>query len=273
MKKRETIILLLVTLLAVAAALGVAYYKKGMASPKYPEIKFDNDTISVSINATDKELLKGVTATDPEDGDISDSLIVGDISNIVNGKYARITYAACDSQNHVTKAQRTVVYTDYTSPRFSMTGPMIFKISNNVNILQYINAEDVFEGDISRNIKFSITTNGVDFGEVGEYEVVFSVTNSKGDTSSLPITVEVTDRAFNSAEITLSDYLVYLKPGDEFDAKQYVVGYQANGSTVNGTKGLKIDGDVDTDTPGVYKVEYTYKGNTLSQTSLYVVVG
>lgn len=271
MKKKQIKILILITVLAVAGAIFVAFFKN-RKSPEYPEIKFQQDTISASVNASNEELLRGVTAFDPEDGDVTDSLIVEGTSNLIKGNSIRVTYVAFDSQNHVTKAERTVEFTDYTAPRFVMSAPLIFKQQNDISVLACVGAEDVFEGDISRNVKYSIITNGISLDEIGEYDIELSVTNKIGDTVKLPVTVEIADEDVNPAQITLSDYIVYLKQGDEFNPKDYVVSYMVNGAESTNVNGLSISSDVDTDEAGIYTVDYTYNSREKSRTRLIVVV-
>ena len=269
MKKKRIIILAIVAALSVALA--VIYGISRNTSPEYPEIKFYGGEISVSVNATDEELLKGVSATDPEDGDVTDSLVVEGTSNLIKGNDIKVTYAAIDSKNHVTKASRTVKFVDYESPHFSLSAPLIFKLSNNIDLLANVGAEDVFDGDISGNLKYSIS-NGISLDSLGEYEIKFSVTNKLGDTVVLPATVVITDEDPHSEDIVLSDYLVYIKKGDEFNAKDYVVGYTANGVEHSSTYGLTITDNVNTDEAGVYTVDYSYSGKTTCRTSLVVVV-
>ncbi len=269
MKKKRIIILAIVAALSVVLA--VIYGISRNTSPEYPEIKFSDGEISVSVNATDEELLEGVSATDPEDGDITDSLVVEGISSLIKGNDIKVTYAAVDSENHVTKASRTVKFVDYESPRFSLSAPLIFRLSNNINIFSNVGAEDVFDGDISNSLKYSIS-NDVSFDTIGEYEIKFSVTNKIGDTVTLPVTLEITDEDPRTEDIELSDYLVYLNKGEKFNAKDYVVSYLANGVEHNSANGLKITDNVNTDEAGVYTVDYIYSGRTACRTSLIVVV-
>lgn len=270
MKKRSIIILILLTLIFVASAIIFNHYKD--LSPQYPQINFYGKDISVSVDAADQELLNGVTATDPEDGDVTDSLVVEGVSSVIKDNKIKVTYAAFDSENHVTKEERTVKFVDYKSPHFTMTAPLIFRESNNIEIVPLIGAEDVFDGDISRSVKYSIITNGIALNEAGEYEILVSVTNRIGDTSTLPLAVEITEEDPNPAMITLSDYLIYLNEGDEFDPKEYVQSYTVNKVEHTSASGLRITSEVDTDEPGVYTVDYSYNGRIESRTRLIVVV-
>ena len=269
MKKRNTIILTIIALVSVALA--ALYGMSRKTSPEYPEINFVGGDIKVSVTATDEELLKGVTATDPEDGDVTDSLVVEGLTNLIKGKKINVTYAAIDSENHVTKASRTVKFVDYESPHFTLSAPLIFKLSNNMDLLGIAGAEDIFDGDISSNLKYSMSDD-ISFDTIGEYKVKLIVTNRLGDTEKLPVTVEITDEEPNCEAITLTDYLVYIDEGDEFNAEDYVESYYVGSEKHSSAKGLKITDDVDTEEPGVYTVDYEYTGKTPCRTRLVVVV-
>ena len=154
---------------------------------------------------------------------------------------ARISYVAFDSDDHLSRAQRTVRFTDYKKPSFSFTRGMEFRLSGNIDILKYIEAQDVFDGDISDKVKYSIESNAVSLGSVGEHQVTLRVTNSLGDTAHLPITVEVSSDEPNAAGIKLTQYVLYLNEGDEFDAISYVEGYTANDEYHAGADGLLIE--------------------------------
>lgn len=273
MKRKNIVLLLLLTALALAAAIGFAIRSRSVSSPQYPEIRFAQNTISASVDASEAELLRGVTAVDPEDGDVTESLVVEGFSSLVRDNEVKVTYVAFDSQSHVTKAQRTVKFTDYTGPRFTMSGPMIFKRANDIDVLENVGAVDPFDGDISGRVKYSIATNAISLNEAGEYEIKLMVTNRIGDTETLTLPVEITAQSVNSENIELSDYIVYLNVGDDFNARDYVKGYTtSSGSFYEGSSGLSIKSDVDTDEAGIYSVTYTYNGRPESRTRLVVVV-
>lgn len=272
MKKKLTLILSIVAALMLFAAAIFSIFQD--TSPKRPQILFKDETIALSITATDEELLKGVTAIDPEDGDVTNSIIVEGTSALIKGQYIKVNYAAFDSKNHVGKASRTIKFEDYQSPHFSMSGPLVFNMnSNGIDLLENVGAKDVFEGDISGRVKYAIK-NGAAFTQEGEYEVDLTVTNKIGDTVTLPIKVKLTDGDPNPGGIILTKYLVYIKQGDSFNPKKYVK-YWGNGKyKTSSTKGLTIKSTVDPKKAGVYKVDYSFTtvGGTKSMTRLYVVV-
>ena len=77
---------------------------------KGPVIQVPAEQISYREGAETKELLKGVTAMDDRDGDVSDSLLVEKVLPFDDGSTAQVIYAAMDKSNNVTKAYRSVEY-------------------------------------------------------------------------------------------------------------------------------------------------------------------
>lgn len=108
----------------------------------------DNSEISVSIHADEAELLSGVTAYDAKDGDVTDSLAVEHISNFIEKGRRKISIVAFDSDNNVTHAEREMVYNDYTSPVFSLDGPLRFSV-NADDLTEGLSAEDCLDGTIT----------------------------------------------------------------------------------------------------------------------------
>ena len=273
MRKRFSVLMIILTIVSIAAVIGYVSFEKAVASPLPPIIEFNGGVINVPINASDEQLLKGVTATDPEDGDVSDSLIVEGMSKLSGDNNVKVSYIAFDSKNNMARAERTVHLTDYSAPRFELTSSLCIKQSNNVDILKNVRATDMLDGDISGKVKYTLEGYNAMISSAGEYDISLRVTNSLGQTVHLPLTVEISQKNPNPANITLSKYLVYLNAGADFDAKSYIEGYNADGVKVSGAGSVKINGKVNTETAGVYTVEYSYgSGENASHTRLVVVV-
>ena len=184
-----------------------------------------------------------------------------------------MSYAAFDSDLNVAKARRTVKYTDYIYPRFSLTNPLIFRVSARLDILDSIRASDQFDGNISSRIKWFVGEANTSLNVVGLYAVEFRVTNSKGSTSVLPLTVEITEANPNPNQLTLTDYLIYLDRNAEFDPATYYKGRISYNEFTTEMYNIKIENNVNTAEPGIYTVNYIYdNGTAVSKTRLVVVV-
>ncbi len=243
-----------------------------------PKITMDQDELTLSVSDPESALLQGVTATDARDGDVTDSVVVESVRGVVANQEFTVTYAAFDSAGNVTKAQRTVRYSDYVSPRFSLTGSLLFHASSSLDVFSVVKAEDVVDGDLTDRIKATMTSGGQQISAAGDYTVEFRVTNSLGDTSYFEAPIRVIAAESNTATVTLSEYLVYASKGDKIEPKEYLDRLNAGKETIslghsNSDVSIDVDSNVDTDTPGTYWVDYTITyGDYVGQSRLIVVV-
>ena len=263
MRKGFSILMIVLTVLSVEGLGVYRYLSKQKTSGEAPVITFDSNLLEVTTGATEAELMQGVTATDAEDGDVTDSLLIETSTHFISDTTIEVTYAAFDSQGHVSKATRSVRYVNYTPPRFYFTGPMLFSEAGVSELLSYIGARDCIDGDISSRVKVAAVESGTLLSTPGLHVLEFRVTNSTGDTAYLKVPIDVVS-AYNSArQIPLSDYLVYLEVGSAFDPTVYLPEEYAS------ERGLVIENNVNMEEPGVYDVYYTLEN---SMTRLIVVV-
>ena len=75
MKKLTSAILAVAMALSILGVMAVCVFQKMAYGGASPEIVFSGDELAVSTSADDAALLAGVTATDAEDGDVTDSLV------------------------------------------------------------------------------------------------------------------------------------------------------------------------------------------------------
>lgn len=243
-----------------------------------PKIHIEGTVAQVSVHDPESALLQGVTASDETDGDVTDSLVVESIRLTDPNGTVTVTYAAFDGAGNVTKAERTLRYSDYVSPRFRLSAPLVLDLNYYSDLRGRIRVEDVLDGDISHRIHVENLT-GSSAQVVGTYTVRLWITNSLGDTVQLELPVEVCAAGSYSGYLQLTDYLVYLPVGAEFSPESYLLGYSAGGSATDLTAGvpedctLEIIGSVDSRTPGVYEVCYRLnRGTDTGYTKLMVVV-
>lgn len=263
MNKKRTwhILILILFVLFIDAYL---LYAMVISDNTPPEVVCDSDRITVSVTASDEELMEGVTATDNRDGDLTDSIAIESISAFAGGERI-IVYAAVDKKGNVGRAQRVLEYTDYEAPRFGLEAPLRFSIGVSPDLLKHVTASSTLDGDLTANVKYSMNA-GLDVMTAGTYEVEYSVADSTGTISHLPVTIELYDPMEERGTVELTDYLVYVEQGGDFDEDDY---YEE--SSVSGS--LHIDSDVDTDEEGVYTVDYTVSdGDTAGRSRLIVVV-
>ena len=293
--KRLSVLLFIISLIL----LGLHIFKIRMLDDRTgPEFHMDSRTIEVSVKDGQEALLKGLTATDAKDGDISDSIIVESIGPFTGTGSRIVNYAALDSDNHVTHTKREMVYTDYEPSRFHLSRPLSFAM-NTVNLLNGISVEDSIDGDLTRNVRM-MSDSEIDTAHVGEYSARLKATNSAGGISYLPVTVEIYDASvFHRLPLlNLKEYVAYVEKGADFDERDYLTSIVINGTSYSLTEEegtyenpvaaqgetqrtisydmVDIESEVDTDVTGYYEVLYTFE-DTIFETGtgkvrLYVVV-
>lgn len=260
MRKQNWISLLLI-IASVAALLGYRTLVHLRTDTEPPAITVEDNLLELSVLDSREALLQGVSARDRADGDVTASLAVENIRLLRNDGTVTVTYAAFDNSGNVAKQTREVRFTDYRSPRFSLSRPLMFAQTVNYDVLSLIDAKDMLDGDISHRIRATVLDEVPD-GYAGTHHVQFRVTNSLGETVELILPVEIYTPTLFEGSMTLTDYLIYLKQGEKFDPKAYLAEFSLARENISlkGTlpegMSLKHTGTVKTGMPGVYTVDY-----------------
>ena len=217
---------------------------------KGPEITMDNSEISASIHAEESELLAGVTAYDKKDGDVTSSLAVEHISNFVEKGRRKISIVAFDSDNHVTHAERELVY-------------------NRIRIS--------YEDEISStpglyHVTYSVANRAGDVTSLPVTVELYDPAEENG-----------------KPQITLSDYLIHLDLQQPFDPQAYLESVSVDQMLYEkredgalhaasyeeellGENQFSIDNPVDTGSAGVYEVTYTATAEDGQTSSVRLIV-
>jgi len=273
--QRLTLIVFILTAIVFGYSL---YDMSAKADRTYPEISIldEEAVLKVSVNATEKDLLAGVSAYDKKDGDLTNLIAIESISKFISPKVSRVTYVVVDGDNNVTRKSRKVEFTDYVSPRFTLSRQMQIFMGEKVDIPKVIGAIDSYDnkekgGDITNKVK--ILSSTVKTNVAGEYMLTAQVTNSLGDTSLLNATVLVRPKNNLDPKITLKENIVYLKIGDDFKPMSYVE--EAYIDKHDLTEYVTVEStSVDMDKEGFYSVKYAvkYKDEELQEHTGYGVL-
>ena len=228
------------------------------------------------IKATDKTIEVGdifdpkadVTATDEEDGDITNKIEI--LKNDVNvnepGIYD-VTYKVTDTQgaSYTTTIKVTVnpKAADFNAcPVIKATDKTLI-VGDAFDPMADVTATDAEDGNLTDKIE--IKKNDVDTTKPGKYEVTYKVTDSKGAsyTKSITVTVNPKMEPINSAPIIKAEDKT-LTVRDAFDPKADVTAEDVeDGNLTDKIEVLK--NEVDTTKPGKYEV--TYKATDSKGTS------
>lgn len=253
-----------------------------------PVITSESDTVTVSVAAEESELLAGLTATDDEDGDLTGEIMISSMSNFTEPGKRTVSYVVFDASNNASTLTRNLEYTDYTAPQIKLTQPLRYGLNEieDASLTENMSVQDCLDGDITQQIRATFN-DGSYIAMAGEYGITVQVSNSAGDTCSVPLTVTVTDPAEESGKYypMLSDYIVYAPVGGYVDLTSLLIGLEnsstqylfadANPSAPGGIESVAIGGAVDYNTPGTYTVDYqfTSASGVTGTTKLAVVVG
>lgn len=224
------------------------------------------------IKATDKTIEVGyifdpkadVTATDEEDGDITDKIEIleNEVDTTKPGKY-EVTYKVTDSggASHVKTIKVTV------NPKMEPlnAAPIIkaedktLTVGDAFDPMADVTATDAEDGNLTDKIE--IKKNDVDTTKPGKNEVTYKVTDSKGASyiKSITVTVNPKMEPINSAPIIKAEDKT-LTVGDTFDPKADVTATDAeDGDLTDKIEVLK--NEVDTTKAGKYEVTYKVTDN------------
>ena len=255
--------------LAAAALFARDWYTYEIKADKTrPVIKIDGEMIEVDFDATDEDLLKGVTAYDEKDGDLTDRVIVESISKFTEIGVCKVYYAVCDNDDHVASASRKITYRGYESPRFYMNRSLCFSQLEPIDVASAVGATDVLDGDISSSI--IITSSDYEYGVIGKYSVKAEVSNSKGDQITLTFPMIVEERNLNAPTVTLSQYLIYVPQGTPVDPAQYFVS-ASDSYEIDVSDTLYVENDYNPYKEGVYSFHY-YVTDALGRTGHSVLL-
>ncbi|MBQ7344802.1 MAG: bacterial Ig-like domain-containing protein [Oscillospiraceae bacterium] len=268
---KQILILALVALLAGHVV--TAIYKGSSDRTIGPTIECAETTLEVRASDSESALMEGITAYDPQDGDLTQKVIVASVSKLVSNNTAKVTYLVFDSDDNMATYIRRIRYIDYMKPYFSIdpTTPLIYpSTAENVQVVDRITAHDVVDGDLTHRVRVS-TLSPTEDAEV--YDITLQVTNSLGDTSWVKLPVQFLPTDPLRPTITLKEYLVYAELNSTFDPMDYLSSATLPDGTALAPEDVTVTGSVDTSTVDTYRITFSYNhGGSVGKAILTVVV-
>lgn len=222
-----------------------------------PVITSDREILEIPCDYTQEQLTEGLTAYDEKDGDLTDEIVAGNFSRFLSPGLCNVTYVVFDSSDQPGTLTRQVRFSDYHSPEFTLSEPLVFEEGRGSYsvVMERLGAQDLLDGDLSEWIVQ--TDTDANYQREGDYHIQAEVENSYGDTSSVSLPVHVVKSGSQSVRIGLTSWILYLEQGGAVSPADYI-------GEVSGADGSRIDAgqvtwesSVDTQTPGVYEIHYT----------------
>ena len=267
MRTIKQVLIILLVLLAIGH-IATSIYQGSSDRKDPPTISCPSEVLEVSSSDDEAVLLTGITASDPQDGDLTDQVIVGGISKLISNNTAKVTFLVFDSDDNMGMCTRYIRYTDYQRPQFAIKEPLVYASTGEVSLLNRLSATDVVDGDVTNRVRVS-TLSSTSSSEI--YDITVQVTNSVGDTAwlQLPVLVQETDPL--RPVITLNSYLIYVDMGSEFDPAANIESVAVNQAPGN-VSDVSISSNVDTSKADTYRVTYTYNSDGKVGTAIATVV-
>lgn len=303
------VLCIVLCLVSLGVAVVASRQYRARIDTRGPDITMDSPTVTVSIHDDPSAMLEGVVSTDRNGEDVSDLLMVESLGNFITPGTREAKIVAFDQNGNASKTVRTVVYSDYTAPRISLSGPLSVPSNRVDSLLSRITVTDCLDGDISNHVLLSSKSGELEYLGVSEeskdVEMLLQVSNSAGDSLSYPVTLEFYAPAQERLrpKIQLSDYLIYRKVGDKavdpedfllsltLDSKEYTYDAGNKSFVPKGTtyaqleeqgqqaqilplRTVRITNPADMNTPGAYEITYrcTGKNNAVATVRLIVIV-
>ncbi len=266
-------IAVIVLFIASLGLYGASWVKeKQNEDPTKPQITSDREVLEVPSQYEEAQLLEGLTAEDKKDGDLTDQIVVGSFSQFVEKGVCNVTYVVFDSSNQPATLTRKTRFTDYHSPQFTLSEPLIFREGEGESAITYVGASDIIDGNISSLVR--MVESDVNYRLAGEYSIQVEVTNSFGDMQQASLPVHIIEGSNAALQINLTSPLVYVSKGASFDPNEYVEDVEDADGNVVGTEGLAADSQVNTQEEGCYQVHYqiTNEQGLTGETWLTVIV-
>lgn len=197
---------------------------------------------------------EGVTASDFEDGDLTNSLMInGTVDTSTPGDYT-VTYTVTDSDNNTTTETITVSVITNTDP--VITGAQNVTLYEGSTLAEFteaiynnVTASDFEDGNLTNNLVIDIPT---EMDALGDYTVTYTITDSDDNTTSISITLTVIE----DNEPTISGFQdISIDQDESYDLVTGVTALDDKDGDI--TNQIQITDTVDNTTPGSYTVTYS----------------
>ena len=234
-----------------------------------PVIHAENKTIKVGSKFN---LMDGVTATDKEDGNITNKIKVVEstVSLSKPGTY-KVVYEVTDSQGSKTRKTITVTVVSNDKSVINGTDNVTIKEGTSFNPMDGVTATDKEDGNITNKVKVE---GKVDTSKTGNYELTYTVTDTDGNTTTVKrvVTVIANTENINEKPVIHAENKT-IKVGNKFDLMEGVTATdKEDGNITNKVKIVK--NTIDINKPGTYEITYkvTDKNGSVTEKTIKVTV-
>lgn len=199
--------------------------------------------------------MKSVSASDPEDGDLTNKINVsGTVNTAKEGTY-KLKYSVTDSKGATTEAERTITVVKESDPEIKGISDKTIFEKDSFDPLEGVSAVDGNGVDITDSIEVE---GKVDVNKAGTYKLTYTATTNNGKKVTKERTVTVkkeTAPVFSGLEN------VEVKKGTAFDSMKDVTATDGRGNSIS-KENIIVTGNVDTNKEGTYTLTYKATANS-----------
>ena len=235
-----------------------------------PVITSDTDVLEIPCDYTQDQLMAGLSASDAEDGDLTDQIVAGSFSRFVTPGVTSLTYVVFDSGNQPASLTGRCI-SRITIPRFTLSEPLVFREQEGsyTQAMERLGAQDQLDGDLDDWI--TQTDTDLNYSRAGRYTMSVEVNSSLGSSASADLPVHVVSAESQQVHIGLTQGIVYIPQGGSIDPKDYIDEVTDGSGNPVDASSVSADSGVDVNTPGCYEIHYTADGGA-GETWLTVIV-
>lgn len=245
------IILTIIALVMGVVSVGVMV----LSDRKGPKITIDNREITYIEGSEKGTLLEGISAYDEADGDVSNTLMIKDITVLSGGNKARVTYVARDKRNNISEAYRFVTYIGSDNDGYELSDEELYDSEFDEQVIANNEIEEEpIEDDIDIEEETEVSADA---------EVEAEADNEAGDEpaeEAKPEEVKPEEKKpeepkkdDKTPKITLKQKTVNINVGQTFNPSDYI-------ATKENASSIEIDGGIDVMTPGTYPLTFKVTG-------------
>ncbi|MGL5693385.1 MAG: immunoglobulin-like domain-containing protein [Peptostreptococcaceae bacterium] len=219
-----------------------------------PVIDGKDITIKVGDTLTEANLLALVTATDKEDGNITNKIKIKE-NNLNTTKVGTYTVVYEVVDNHGKSSTKTIKITVRSNEKpVITTNNVTLKVGDKFdNLMQGVTATDKEDGNITHKVS---VTGSVNTSKAGVYKLTYKVVDSDNNITTKERTITVNEKLSTINNIpTISAKDITINVGDKLDALKNVSANDKEDGNISSK--IKItENTVNTKKPGTYKITY-----------------
>ena len=255
-------------ILTIILCVGAIAFIKFTSDNQAPVINYSGDVLNVTCSV-EQEVMRGVSASDNEDGDISDKIFIENASINFLNQTNIITYVAIDAAGNVGKLTREIIMSSDLNKVIEIIKPLDITVNSMEEFIgtDYFRVVDKCGND---STQLMLVSGEVDTNVIGEYPVTIKI-----DGKEEIYVINVVEKFIAPPTISLKEDKIEVELNENIDYMSYIDTLLDEVDDLKTlSKRVVITGQADTTISGSYVVEYSVSNTSskIATASLEVIV-